>query len=61
MESLPFRHFEHVSNQRSLVVESYCPVCKVFIAASSNPKMLALAEQLHECPESTRFGAPKSE
>jgi hypothetical protein len=38
------------------VVESYCGACGVFIAASSGPNLLELAERLHRCP-----GAPGDE
>jgi hypothetical protein len=47
------RDFERVANQqRSHVIESYCPNCKLFVGASSNLKMLAVAELIHSCPES---------
>jgi hypothetical protein len=38
------------------VIESYCGACGVFIAASSGPNLLELAERLHHCP-----GAPDDE
>jgi hypothetical protein len=37
------------SRKGSSVIESYCGVCGVFIAASSGPNLLELAERLHRC------------
>lgn len=31
------------------MIESYCSACGVFIAASSGPKLLELAEKVHSC------------
>jgi hypothetical protein len=47
------RAFEHLSTERKPpMVELHCPFCRCFIAASSNPKMVALAQSCHSCPES---------
>ncbi len=37
------------SRKGSRVIESYCGACGVFIAASSGPNLLELAERLHRC------------
>jgi hypothetical protein len=37
------------SRKGSRVIESYCGTCGVFIAASSGPNLLELAERLHRC------------
>jgi len=37
------------SRKGSSVIESYCGACGVFIAASSGPNLLELAERLHRC------------
>ena len=37
------------SRKGSSVIESYCGACGIFIAASSGPNMLELAERLHRC------------
>jgi hypothetical protein len=52
LESTPQRK----SRKGCSVVESYCGACGVFIAASSGPNLLELAERLHHCP-----GAPGDE
>ena len=46
----PRRPFEHVANlRRPQVIESYCPSCGVFVAASSSLQTLELAESAHTC------------
>jgi hypothetical protein len=32
------------------IIESYCPVCGIFLAASPEPSMLKFIEGLHRCP-----------
>ncbi len=54
------RDFEHVANlRRPHVIESYCPNCGLFVAASPNPKLLISAELFHTCPESLKFFEPR--
>ena len=38
-----------ISREGCTVIESYCSECGVFIAASSGPKLLELAERVHSC------------
>jgi hypothetical protein len=40
------------------VIESYCGACGVFIAASSGPNLLELAERLHRCSGSSPDSKP---
>jgi hypothetical protein len=58
-DPVPSRHFDHVANtKRPYVIQSYCPLCGFFIAASSNPKLIEIAEQEHQCLESLKFIVP---
>ncbi len=42
--------FEHRSPlENPSLMGSWCPLCKQFIAATKDPKMLARAESRHEC------------
>lgn len=29
-----------------------CPACRIFVAASRDPKLIELARRYHDCPES---------
>jgi hypothetical protein len=49
MFSPPFRHT--VTEDAAKVIESYCPECGAFVAASPSFKTIVIAEALHHCPE----------
>lgn len=48
------------NRERSRVNEYYCPLCGLFIAASTNPQFLEIAIRAHVCPESLTFRGPAS-
>ncbi|MGB9122835.1 MAG: hypothetical protein WCE73_19620 [Candidatus Angelobacter sp.] len=46
-QQIPFLH--HKVSQRHTLIESVCPSCGDFVAASSNQTNLAIAELAHTC------------
>jgi pyruvate/2-oxoacid:ferredoxin oxidoreductase beta subunit len=48
LEPFPFRHVNSTLNPA--LIESWCPGCGVFIAASVDIKKLQTAENTHACP-----------
>jgi len=46
------------SRKGSSVIESYCGACGVFIAASSGPNLLELAQRLHRCTGTSMDSKP---
>ena len=40
------------------LVQSFCTYCEKYIAASTNPKLLAIAEQIHQCDMPVRSYPP---
>ena len=49
--------FEHVPNVRTAhLIESYCRVCGLFIAASTRLELIEAAEKAHACMRSATSG-----
>jgi hypothetical protein len=48
----PFRHT--ITKDAAKVIESYCPECGAFVAASPSFKTILIAEALHHCAD--RYG-----
>jgi len=38
------------SPQTPKIIESYCSGCGLLVAASPSPRILAMIEELHQCP-----------
>jgi hypothetical protein len=56
----PHPGFERVPNRhRTVVIESYCLNCGLFIAASSVAYTLDVAESAHECVTKLKFFQPR--
>ncbi len=41
-------------SEQSELVGSFCLLCGKLVAASPNPEILTILEQLHECPQTQR-------
>lgn len=54
-EQSPFRHIH--SPRNPALIESWCPGCGVFIAASNDVKKLVTAENIHSCPRDLGNGS----
>jgi hypothetical protein len=52
---IPFRRVERAVKPQVQLIESRCPLCGGFIAASTDPRLVELAEGIHTCPESLMF------
>ena len=40
------------------VIVYRCPACKIFVAASRDPKLIEVAQRSHVCLESLAFSTP---
>ncbi len=42
--------FKHcIKSQSPRVIESFCPICEAFVAASPSLRIILIAEALHSC------------
>jgi hypothetical protein len=48
-EPSPLLKIEHAPPDARPLFKAYCPLCGVFIGASTDPKLVRLAERAHNC------------
>jgi hypothetical protein len=47
LQHVQYRHI--ASHKHPTLIESWCPICGLFIAASQDPRKLKAAEDIHRC------------
>jgi len=48
-KTIPFRRIEHARLGSRTIFKAYCPLCGIFIGASTDLQLVGLAERAHNC------------